>query len=238
MTGEYGSSVERAEGPSFGVIARRLFGNVRLDFGKDLSPPMLISADLGPCRMSRLAAGAHMVTGDNVALKSYDPDAIKLIFQTRGRSLLHQGSSTVEFDAGRAVVYDPTRAYTLDNPEPVTLFLLQVPRAAIRSRALARLVRPLSATETSAGLQHVLLSMMQSCMTEIDRLDGEARRALGATMVELAKNLMDSEAEIAIAPTARSLDTLRQRIKLCIDANLAQPTLDVAAIARVGVGEE
>lgn len=218
-----------ASGGDFPALARSLFGNVRLDFPDGKAANRLASAPLGECRISRLQANAHTVFGERVVSGSDDPDSIKLIIQTDGRSELHQSGRRVPVFAQTAVLYDPTRPYVLVNPNPVKLLLLQLPRRSFSRKALTSLDRPFVTGAEQSGLRQVVTSLMQTTMSELGRLDATARAVLGATLVDLVSNLL-----LSSQPRGEtlSLDTLRDRAKSYIQAHLEQPDLNVAAIAR------
>lgn len=216
-----------AAGADFPLLARSLFGNVRLEFADGTASNRLASASLGECRISRLHADVHTVYGDRVVLHADDPDAIKLIMQIDGRSELQQGGEHVDIGAGNAVVYDPTRPYMLINSTPVSLLLLQLPRRAFSRAALARLNRPFMAGSAQAGLQQIVTSLARTTLSELAGLDPEARDVLGSTLVNLVVTMLAPSAQHDLA-----IVTLRERAKSYIAANLARHELSVADIAR------
>lgn len=223
------TALSEASGGDFPALARRLFGNVRLDFPDSGAANRLASATLGECRISRLQANAHTVFGEHVVARSDDPDAIKLIVQIEGASELHQAGRRVRIANRTAMVYDPTRPYVLVNPTPVKLLLLQLPRRAFSRRALARLDRPFVTGAEQSGLQQIVTSLMQTTMSELGRLDATARTVLGTTLVDLVANLLAGGQP---GGETLSLDTLRDRAKAYIQANLEQADLSIAEIAR------
>ncbi|PSJ56461.1 AraC family transcriptional regulator [Pseudaminobacter soli (ex Li et al. 2025)] len=226
------SAVEAAKGRDFAGVARSLFGNVRLDFENgDEEKSRLKSAMLGNCRLTRLGADVHTVFGDRVAFGSDSPDAIKLIIQTHGRSSLHQNGRNAAVGGEGAVIYDPMRPYVLTNRTPVRLLLLQLPRRALPSSAVARLAEPFVAPPGHAGMQRILLSLMDSTIREIDQLDETACASVGQTMVELVRTMIGGDYHHERA-SVHSLDLLRRRIKDFIADNIARPDLGAALIAR------
>ncbi|MEO8683759.1 MAG: AraC family transcriptional regulator, partial [Devosia sp.] len=177
------TALSEASGGDFPALARSLFGNVRLVFPESGAGNKLASAPLGECRISRLQAGAHTVFGERVVARSDDPDSIKLIIQASGRSELHQAGHRVQIPAQNAVVYDPTRPYVLVNSTPVKLLMLQLPRRGFSRGALARLDRPFVTGTGQSGLQHIVMSLMQTTMSELGRLDATVCSVLGTTLV-------------------------------------------------------
>jgi AraC-like DNA-binding protein len=217
-----------ASGGDFPALARSLFGNVRLDFPDGTAANRLASATLGECRISRLQASAHTVFGERVVTRSDDPDAIKLIVQIDGRSELHQAGRRVQIAAQMAVAYDPTRPYVLANPTPVKLLLLQLPRHGFSRAALARLDRPFVTGAGQSSLQQIVMSLMQMTMSELGGLDAGARAVLGNTLIDLVSKLLGGQP----GSETLSLDTLRERAKAYVLANLNRSDLSVAEIAR------
>lgn len=225
-----GAPVEQAGGGEFPLLARRLFGNVRLEF-EDETPreSRLVSARLGACRLSRLSAGRHVVHGERV-LSADMPEMIKLIIQTEGLSALHQSGRELPVGANTVVLYDPANPYVLVNPQAVDLLMLQLPRRAFNATELSRLKRPLVAAMQPGGLQRVLHSVMRSTMGEIEALDEAAREHLGQTMLDLVRGLMTAQPHAEARP--HSLELLHARITDYVAMHLTRPELDAADIAR------
>lgn len=224
-------AVERAAGPEFPRLARRLFGNVRLDFsGTGPRESRLVSAMLGPCRLSRLSADRHMVHGERV-ITGEATDMVKLIIQTEGNSTLHQGGRRLPVGPSSVVLYDPANPYMLANPEAVDLLMLQVPRAAVARLAPQGVTRPLTAGLIPGSLHRVLFSMMDSTIREIETLGDAERSRLGETMLELVATMVNASPE-PLRSGSRSLDLLRERIKDYVAAHLGRPELCASEIAR------
>jgi AraC-like DNA-binding protein len=223
--------METAAGEAFPELARQLFGNVRLEFVEEpVDRRKLRSAAIGSCRISELEAGRHSVLGDRVARASHDPDALKLLIQTRGSSLIRQSGSTVEFGDGTPVVYDPTRPYALVNRTAVRLVMLQLPRHAFSARLLTAFATPLVPRQELVGLWQVLLSTLRSSLCEADKLDETRREQLGTVLVDMVRLLLEdgrADEPDRVAP----LGVLLARCKSFIDAELGRPDLSVERIA-------
>jgi AraC family transcriptional activator of tynA and feaB len=223
--------VEFASGEAFPLLARQLFGNVRLEFADTASDRRsLRSAKLGDCRISELEAGPHSVFGDCVARASHDPDALKLLIQTKGASLIRQSGRVFEFGGGTPVFYDPTRPYALVNRTAVRLTMLQLPRNLFSPTIIARLSAPVVPGRDLAGLWHVLLATLRSSLAECGDIDPAGRARLGTLLVDIVRPLLEASIPDEKRPTA-SLDTLLIRCKSYIDAELQSPDLNVERIA-------
>lgn len=225
------AAMQSAVGEAFPELARQLFGNVRLEFADAPSADRrLRSAVLGGCRISELEAGIHSVFGDRVVQTDHDPDALKLLIQTKGSSLLHQSGLTVEFGEGTPVIYDPTRPYALVNRAAVRLVMLQMPRNAFPDRVLLALARPIVPGPALAGLSHVLLATLRSSLAEAGLLDPAGRERLGAALIDLVLPLFE-DASAGTRMREAPLDTLLLRCKSFISAELECPGLDVDRMA-------
>ncbi len=220
-----------ATGSDFPVAAAQLFGNVRLDFpDRQNDRRRLASLPLGDCRLSQLQAGIHTVHGDRVAARSFDPDALKLIIQSDGHSVLEQNGTRSVIRDNASIVYDPTQPYRLVNKTPVRLLMLQLPRERFTQVVLHRLKAPLLLRQN--GPASILLALMHSTMAEADGTGPATRATVGSAMIELVRGLV--EAGLASEPETPvpSLDLLLERIKNFIARNLSRPDLSVAVIAR------
>lgn len=219
-------------GESFPGVARSLFGNVELGFHEGFEEEAaLISTALGTCRLSRIDASPHLVTGRRVALKSYDADAIKLIMQLNGQSVFRQDGVSVAMGARSWIVYDPTRPYAFDMVSPVSQLLLQLPRHNFSAAALERLARPYAGSDQD-GMQRILLSLMQSTIDEAAGLDEGALCSVGDTLVRLATSIVVPETGEEIGRGSMSLNTLRRRVKAYVESNLSRSDLDIEEMAQ------
>jgi AraC-like DNA-binding protein len=225
------AAMQSAVGDAFPDLARQLFGNVRLEFADaPLADRRLRSAVLGGCRVSELEAGIHSVFGDRVVQADHDPDALKLLIQTKGSSVLHQSGQTVEFGDGTPAIYDPTRTYALVNRTPVRLIMLQLPRHAFPDRILSSLATPVVPGPALAGLSRVLLATLRSSLAEARLLDPAGRERLGATLIDLVSPLFEG-ASAGARERETSLETLLLRCKSLINAELECCGLDVDRMA-------
>lgn len=225
--------LEAAAGSDVPFVARRLFGNVRLHFSEGRErESRLLSARLGRCRLTRLNAAAHLVDGSRVLMDGNRPDMIKLILQTRGLSQFHQANCDLTVGPKALVIYDPAYSYRLDNPMPVEVLMLQVPRETLPRAVAGRLRRPMAAPLVPGGLQTILLSMMQTTIAEMDRLDAAGRESLGRAMAELTRTIITDCASADPQAEAPPLAMLFDRIKDYVAENIQRSDLDAADIAR------
>lgn len=227
------SPLEAATGTDVRFVARRLFGSVRLHFSEGRErASRIVSAKLGQCRLTRLNAEAHLVDGSRVLSDGNRPDMIKLIIQPHGRSVFHQGGCDLTVGSQALVIYDPAYSYRLENPMPVEVLMLQVPRETLPRAVVGRLRRPMAAPLAPGGLQNILLSMMQGAVVEMDRLDAAGRESLGRAMADLTRTII-TDCSLADYPAdAPPLALLFDRIKAYVADNIQRTDLDASDIAR------
>ena len=233
MVPAFGANVTVASGPAFADAARSFFGNVRFGvFGQEECKTRLESAALGSCRLSRVETGANIVIGSRIVQRSYDVDAIKLILQVSGRSSFEQNDVGVILGPQSWIVYDPTRAYQLNNTTPITQLLLQVPRHNFSAAVLDYLARPHIFGGEMVGLPNIVATLMRSTIEEADKLDEASRSRVGDTLVRLASSLIVPEEDGEAGADSISLRTLRSRVKAYVESNLARGDLDIDEIAK------
>jgi AraC-like DNA-binding protein len=219
MDQQSGQAVLTASDGDFADLARLLFGSVMLDFVGEAAR-CVTSVSAGEARFSRLQAGAHIVRGDRVVARSDDPDSIKVLLQASGRSRIEQGGQRIDIGPGTAVVYDPTRPYTLVHPEPVRLHIVQISRAHLSRQCRDGLNRPLRAGFRNAAGRTLL---------------NQARLALsGGLSNDTGIDAMEGVLALFGDWSARSrwsLATLRQRALEAMERHLADPELKVGPLA-------
>jgi AraC-like DNA-binding protein len=222
-----------ASGDEFGPTARELFGRVSIRFIKDArQEASLTSADLARCRLSRIAASAHHVTGERVVERSYDSDNIKIILQLHGEALFEQSGIRVALHPSTWVAYDPTRAYSLANTTSVQQLMLQIPRHSLAPKMLNALVRPRSVADDGAGMPSILAAMMRATLAEVGRLDDTTRLRVGESLVQLAVGLIEQDREVQEEGRAASLDILRRRVQDYMKGHVDSPSIDFNEIAK------
>ncbi len=225
--------VSVADGEAFLSASRMLFGPITQRFSRGEAPslPKLVSVNLGSCRLSEIRAKSHLVVNDRAFWRSFDPDAIKILMQLRGRSRFEQQQVAVDLGPRAAIIYDPVRAYSLQNLSDVDQLILQVPRSTFGDETLARLSAPVPLPGEGDSLTHIVSGLMQMAIGEAHRLDEAGCRRVGESLIQLVNGLI--KAKPMVPEFRRSpLEALRERIIAYIDANLARSSLSAEDIAR------
>lgn len=220
------SVLDKASGRGVPETARRLFGNVKLEFGSSHARGSeIVSAPLGRSRFTRLKAESHLVIGGDLVPGDCRKDAVKVMIQLRGRAELAQGRRRVAMEPDALIFYDPALPYEIENRDPVDVLMLHMPRETIGS-----LDGPLQVSLRSRGLPSVLLSMMETASEEMAHLDRTARESLGRTMLELIKGILAGR-DTTVRPSD-PMELLFARIKHYVADNFRNPALSAAEIAK------
>ncbi|WP_071074449.1 helix-turn-helix domain-containing protein [Mesorhizobium sp. LCM 4577] len=228
-----GHHVSVADGEAFLSASRMLFGPITQRFSRGEAPslPKLVSVNLGSCRLSEIRAKSHLVVNDRAFWRSFDPDAIKILMQLKGRSRFEQQQTAIDLGPRAAIIYDPVRAYSLQNLSDVDQLILQVPRSTFGDETLARLSAPVPLPGEGDSLTHIVSGLMQMAIGEAHKLDEAGCRRVGESLIQLVNGLIQAK---PMAPEFRRspLEALRERIVAYIDANLARSSLSAEDIAR------
>lgn len=228
-----GQHVRAADGEAFIAASRILFGPITQKFVCEIvpAPPRLMSVDFGTCRLSEIRADAHLVVGDCLLRRSFDPDSVKILMQLSGRSRFEQQSVTVDIGSRGGIIYDPVRSYSLQNLSSVDQLILQVPRATFDDDTLARLSRPVPLPAGDDSFVRIVSGAMRMAIGEAETLDEDRRRHVGESLIQLVYGLIRGE-PAAQESRRTPLEALRERIIAYVEANLAQRDLSPEDIAR------
>ena len=221
-----------ARGDRFAESARRFFGNIKFGFhNDDAVDAELISAPLGPCRLSRISASAHGVRVSRLVQHSYDVDSIKCLLQLEGTSSFEQNGKTYAIGPRSWIVYDPTRPYHLNNRSRISQLLLQVPRSNFSSAAIERMSSPHVFSDDPVGVPRVIAAFARTTMDEIAAFDDVSGSRVGDTLARLATTMIATDTDETDDESC-TLRILRARVKAYIENNLSRSDLDIEEIAQ------
>ena len=213
----------------WGELVSRAFGRLQSDtYGDDAFRGRISHAALGAVQLGRLQASRHRVVRTASGRGASDPGHLKLVVQRVGRSLFEQDGRRAWLRPGDWSLYDTTRSYIVTSPDPVDINVLMLPRDGVLKgrRGLEELlVRRLRG---STGLGRVACDAIGRSVEALSA--GEPQdAAAGERIVELVHLALIEQSGARVEPARRSV--LRSRAKVFIAEHLADPSLDVEAIA-------
>ncbi|ATG89308.1 helix-turn-helix domain-containing protein [Methylomonas koyamae] len=157
-------------------------------------------------------------------------DAYFAVVLLHGRYRLQQDGRAAELQAGDIALYDATRPHRIECPEPFAKLLVSVPRQLLQQRLVG--VEHCSAMRIpgSGGLGAVTSDFLRSAARQADCIDAARFAPLAGQALDLLALTLS-----ALRPGRFELADHRaqalSRIKRLIEARLADPELDSAAIA-------
>jgi AraC-like DNA-binding protein len=200
----------RGEGPFSGRISTVRLGHLRVS---------TVEAD--PQRASRTPRHIVRTPADYVAIG----------VQTAGTATLLQDGRHAEVSEGDLVVYDTTRPYSLDYPEPFSTRVVHMPRRALGlpEENLRQVTgTAITGTERFAAL---LVSFLTALTASVPACSPSVAARLAAGVVDVFSTLVDERACPDGRPEAGAHDHLVLRIRDHIDRNLRDPALSPHTVA-------
>ena len=219
----------------FMEMSRKLFGNIHQRFFHSSEPPRsdISFSSFGVCRLSKISASPHSVTGDKVT-SGDEEDSIKVLVQVSGKSLFRQGSDKIRLRNRSAVLYDPSRPYFLVNTTRVDQLVLQIPRSVLSDRTLSRLATPLPLSHEGTNQSATLTSFILTSAENEAAMSNEMKASMGLSLACFAQGLICDSFGTAMIETVGTASQmlLRERIKDYIRQHLSDPDLSLETIAR------
>ncbi|MGY0019233.1 AraC-like ligand-binding domain-containing protein [Streptomyces sp. YJ-C3] len=189
----------------------------------------IVSDRLGQLRLSSVEAGAQRVSRTREHIARSPEAFVAAHVQVAGTAtFLQDGRSTV-VDAGELLVYDTSRPYTLDFPEPFAGRVAHLPRHALNlpDADLGRISG--TAISTAEGIGAVFMPFLASLIASAHSYAPPIAERLAAGVVDLFATLVTERVTRDSADSARG-DLLR-RIRDHIDRNLQDPALSPETVA-------
>jgi AraC-like DNA-binding protein len=207
------------------------FGGLESDFYGDCSfDGRLSSAPAGEVLLTRLQANRHRVLRSEHQRWPDAGDYLKIVAPLQGCAGVEQAGRQSWVRQGSWVIYDTTRAYRVDNPEPSDHLIVMLPRAQLAWAGQP--LEPLLARAIGghSGIARLALEAMHSTYQELSCMGESAARGAGELIAHLVRLSLQ---ELAGRPAARAgREALRDRARRYIALHLHDPSLEASGIAQ------
>ncbi|MBF9066464.1 AraC-like ligand-binding domain-containing protein [Streptacidiphilus fuscans] len=192
----------------------------------------ITSRRLGYLRVSTIEADAQRMSRTRRHTSQAGGEFVTVGLQTSGRGALAQDGRTATLDPGALVVYDTTRPYTLEQPEPFHMHLFQVPHRVlavpetVSHRITATTLAP---EEVMAGIVTPFLTALAATAARCSPSVGEQ---LAGTVRDLLTTLISEQvARHEPADRGGAAGAMALRVHDYVNQNLADPDLSPQTIA-------
>jgi AraC-like DNA-binding protein len=188
----------------------------------------LDSHEVGSVQISTIRATPHAVVRTSAAARHGDEAYFKLGLQMSGHARLDQDGRQAELGPGDLAIYDTTRPYRLEFLSDYRIMVVMFPQSLLRIPR--RRIEEITARAVSGrtGLGALLSPVLAGLETDVDT-GATAGAHLSDAVIDLIAACFARDEHIG-PPSARR-DQLMTAIVAYIEANLSDPTLDVASIA-------
>jgi AraC-like DNA-binding protein len=185
---------------------------------------------VGPLRVVRLRADAHVAERTPATIRAADPELFHLMLQVHGRCSIVQDDRSAVAAPGHLVSWQSSRPYAIEGLEPFEALMVECPVKLLTEGIGRRTAESLQSTTGVGQLaRHHLTCLFDSGLD--GAIAAQARSLLARSAVDLIRALYAAEPESA-GPRPGSADALRRDISAYVDAHLADPELDPGSIAR------
>jgi len=191
----------------------------------------MVSQQVGTATIYEIKAEAHNVRHPLPASPIDNQSFIVIMLQAQGKSHIAQGGNNVVLNPGDITLLDSARGFDLRFPEPVKVFLLQMPWDSIRQdlispRRIAGLAIP-----SSDGIGCVVSSFLKTFIQQAPDLSlpevGSLTRSLIEILNTAALSYLDKSARESTDCRAFQL----HQIRLYVEEHLREAGLSVEKIA-------
>lgn len=190
----------------------------------------LDSRSLGMVQISTIRATPHAVQRTPAAARRSDEAFFKLGLQMSGSARLEQDGRQASLQPGDFAIYDTTRPYRLEFLSDYHIIVVMFPRSLLRISSRQAGDVTARAVSGRTGLGALLSPVLAGLGPDLDA-GADAEAHLSEAVVDLiAACFSPVEDRAGSMPSRRG--QLMADIRAYIDANLSDPSLDVAAIAR------
>ncbi|MER5978375.1 helix-turn-helix domain-containing protein [Streptomyces sp. NPDC001857] len=186
---------------------------------------------LGPLRVSSLDADPQRAGRTHRHLARADAEHVVVGVLTAGRATLVQDGRKTDVGTGDLVVYDTTRPYSLDCPEPFSARVAHMPRRipGLGEEELRQVTG--SAFAASEGPAALLVSFLTALTSSAPACSPAVAARLAASVVDLFGTLVDVRTGQVADRDAGAHEHLVRRVRAHIDGHLRDPELSPHTVA-------
>lgn len=182
--------------------------------------------------LSRVTSNAQQVSRTPGLIARASEDFFLVSIQTRGRGVISQDGRSARLGPGDFALYDSTRPYQLSFDADFQQYVVMLPGKVLRG-ALAR-TEALTARTVSgrAGAGHLMIRMIRMLADDIATLEPTSAMAVGQSVEQILIAGLSALAGAEAPPVSKLTALYRAQIQALVKAELRDPDLDVALIAR------
>lgn len=198
----------------------------------------LHSSSLLDIEFSDVRASAQKVERTRSRIARSHHDVFLLSLQTFGRGIVSQDGRTAILEPGDFVLYDTTRPYDLTFADDFSQLVLRLPRKLVSSRLADAEGLTALRIEGDRGAGRLAAGFIRQLHEQLDQLDPMSAQRLHASVVDMLATAIGAQLG-ALPPATREPNILiRQRIRMFIEAQIADPDLSCEMIAaRNGISD-
>jgi len=186
---------------------------------------------LGPLALSRVTATAQRVRRTPARIARASEDYCLVSIQTAGRGEVHQDGRRAVLRPGDFALYDSTRPYDLVFGADFQQLVLMLPGPALRGPLADTRALTAQAVDGRRGAGHLAIQMIRTLAQDLDTLQPASAAAVADSVTQILIAGLRTLPAAQAAPVSALTAYHRQRVKAFIEAQLADPTLDVTGIA-------
>ncbi len=200
--------------------------------GADTIEGRISASHLATLQLSRVTATPQVVrrTASRIAASSEDYFLVSI--QTQGEGRVSQDGRTALLKPGDFALYDSTRPYQLQFDSPFEQLVLRLPGRSLRTSLSDTGNLTASVVNGRSAAGHLMIDMLRSLDANIDLLAPESAAAVSTSVTQILIAGLSTLPGARKVPVSQLTGFHRQQIKSCITAQLGDPNLSVAQIAR------
>ncbi len=187
---------------------------------------------LGYLQVSTIEADPQCMSRTHRHITQPGGEFVTVCVQISGRGVLTQDGRTAHLTPGALVVYDTSRPYALDQPEPFRLHVFQLPRRVLGMPEAVIHQVTAAAVPPEEGVARTFTPFLNVLATAAAQCSPRVGEQLGGTVSDLLAALI-SEQAARHEPTDHGTagDALALRVRGYVNQHLADPDLSPHTIA-------